>query len=104
MPDSDHEKTPRLPVAEILRREEESLRALLRVELGALSHPGKVRVRNEDHYLALRLYRSRETLASNLPESDLLGRADQQGFAVVVADGIGGRSGGEHASRRRSAL
>ena len=100
MADSDHEKTPRLPVAELLRREEESLRALLRVDLGALSHPGKVRVRNEDHYLALRLYRSRETLATNLPEGDLPARTDQQGYVLVVADGIGGRSGGEHASRR----
>ncbi len=100
MADFDHEKTPRMPAAELLRREEESLRSLLRVDVGALSHPGKVRVRNEDHYLALRLYRSRETLATNLPEGDLPPRADQTGYVLVVADGIGGRSGGEHASRR----
>lgn len=100
MADFDREKTPRLPVAEILRREEESLRSLLRVELGALSHPGKVRPRNEDHHLALRLHRSRETLATNLPEGDLPARADQSCYVLVVADGIGGRSGGEHASRR----
>lgn len=100
MSDFDREKTPRLPVAEILRREEESRRAPLRVDLGALSHPGKVRAHNEDHYLALRLYRSRETIATNLPEGDLVARADQQAFALVVADGIGGRSAGEHASRR----
>ena len=100
MADFDHEKTPRLPAAELLRREEESLRSLLRVEVGALSHAGKVRVRNEDHHLALRLYRSRETLATNLPEGDLPPRADQTGYVLVVADGIGGRSGGEHASRR----
>jgi serine/threonine protein phosphatase PrpC len=100
MSDHDLEKTPHLPVAEMLRREEEARRALLRVELGALSHPGKVRARNEDHHLALRLYRSREILATNLPESELPPRADQAGYALVVADGIGGRSGGEHASRR----
>lgn len=100
MADLDREKTPRLPVAEILRREEESLRSLLRVELGAKSHPGKVRPRNEDHHLALRLHRSRETLATNLPEGDLPARADQSCYVLVVADGIGGRSGGEHASRR----
>ncbi|MEO7793414.1 MAG: protein phosphatase 2C domain-containing protein [Thermoanaerobaculia bacterium] len=100
MSDFDREKTPRMPVAEMIRREEESRRTLLRVDLGALSHPGKVRVRNEDHHLALRLYRSRETLATNLPEGDLPQRADQAGYVLVVADGIGGRSGGEHASRR----
>ncbi len=100
MSDFDHDKTPRLPAAELLRREEESLRFPLRVELGALSHPGKVRSRNEDHYLALRLYRSRETLATNLPEGDLPARTHQAGYVLVVADGIGGRSGGEHASRR----
>ena len=100
MTDLDLEKTPRLPAADLLRREEESLRSVLRVELGALSHPGKVRVRNEDHHLALRLHRSRETLATNLPEGDLPPRSDQECYVLVVADGIGGRSGGEHASRR----
>ena len=100
MPDSDLDKTPRLPVSELLRREAASLRAPLRVELGALSHPGKVRVRNEDHHLALRLHRSLETVATNLPEGDLPLRSDQQGYVLVVADGIGGRSGGQHASRR----
>lgn len=100
MADFDHEKTPRLPALELLRREEESLRSMLRVEVGALSHAGKVRERNEDHHLALRLYRSRETLMTNLPEGDLPPRTDQAGYVLVVADGIGGRSGGEHASRR----
>lgn len=100
MADFDHEKTPRLPIAEMLRREEESRRALLRVDVGAASHPGKVRPRNEDHHLALRLYRSLETLATSLPAEELPERNDQLGYALVVADGIGGRSGGEHASRR----
>jgi len=100
MSDSDLDKTPRLPVSELLRREAEALRAPLRVELGALSHPGKVRVRNEDHHLALRLHRSLETVATNLPEGDLPFRSEQQGYVLVVADGIGGRSGGQHASRR----
>ena len=100
MTDSDFDKTPRLPVSELLRREAQALRAPLRVELGALSHPGKVRARNEDHHLALRLQRSLETVATNLPEGDLPYRSEQQGYVLVVADGIGGRSGGQHASRR----
>jgi protein phosphatase len=100
MPDHDRDKTPHLPISELLLREGESLRALLQVQVGALSHPGKVRANNEDHHLVLRLYRSREAIATNLPPGDLPARADQQGFVLVVADGIGGRSGGEHASRR----
>ena len=100
MSEFDREKTPHLPVAEMIRREEESRRALLRVDVGALSHTGKVRSRNEDHHLALRLFRSRETLATNVPENDLPPRSDQAAYVLVVADGIGGRSGGEHASRR----
>ncbi|MEO8275370.1 MAG: protein phosphatase 2C domain-containing protein [Thermoanaerobaculia bacterium] len=100
MPDSDHDKTPRLPVWEIVRREEEQLRSLLRVDVGAQSHPGKVRKNNEDHHLALRVHRSLETIATNLPDGDLPRRLDQQGYVLLVADGIGGRSGGEHASRR----
>lgn len=100
MPDSDSQKTPHLPVWELIRREEESLRGLLRVEVGALSHPGKVRKHNEDHHLALRVHRSLEAIATNLPPGDLPQRFDQLGYVLLVADGIGGRSGGEHASRR----
>lgn len=100
MAEFDREKTPHLPVWELIRREEESMRALLRVEIGALSNPGKVRKNNEDHHLALRVHRSIESIATSLPEGDLPPRLDQQGYVLLVADGIGGRSGGEHASRR----
>ena len=100
MSDFDREKTLHLPARERLGLEEVPLRALLRVNLGALSHPGKVRERNEDHHLALRIQRTLETIATNLPAEDLPPRVDQQGYVLLVADGIGGRSGGEHASRR----
>jgi len=100
MSDFDRERTPHLPMWELIRREEVSLRAVLRVELGALTHPGRVRERNEDHHLALLVQRSLETIATDLPEGDLPPRVDQQGYVLLVADGIGGRSGGEHASRR----
>ncbi len=100
MPVFDRDDSPHLPVWEPLQREAEPLRALLRVELGALSHPGKIRKRNEDHHLALRVSRGFETIATNLPSGDLPPRVDQQGYVLLVADGIGGRSGGEHASRR----
>jgi protein phosphatase len=103
MRDLDLEKTPRLPVWELIRQEEQSLRvakSALEVELHAVSHPGKVRAANEDHYLALRVGRSMDALATNLPPEDLPRRVEEQGWVLVVADGIGGRAAGERASRR----
>ena len=100
MSDLAPEESSQLPVTDRNRGEEKPTRALLEVEIGALSHPGKVRKRNEDHHLALRVQRSLATIATNLPAGDLPLRLDQQGYVLLVADGIGGRSGGEHASRR----
>jgi protein phosphatase len=102
MRDLDLEKTPRLPVWDLIRQEEEALRSApkgLSVELHAVSHPGKVRSTNEDSYLALRVGRSMEALASSLTPDDLPPRVEERGWVLVVADGIGGRSGGETASR-----
>ena len=104
MRDLDLEKTPRLPVWELIRQEEEALRGAapggLAVELHAVSHPGKVRSTNEDSFLALRVGRSMDVLASSLTPEDLPPRVEERGWVLIVADGIGGRSGGEHASRR----
>ncbi len=104
MTDLDHERTPRLSVGELLRREEEELRRVAAagpgLELGAVSHAGRVREQNEDSYLATRVARSLEVLSTSLPASDLAPRLDLQGHILMVADGIGGRAAGEHASRR----
>ena len=43
----------------------------VKVEFGALSHPGKVRTNNEDHYGVVRRCRSRDVLLTNLPEGFL---------------------------------
>ena len=104
MRDLDLEKTPRLPVWELIRQEEEALRAAapaggLAVDLHAVTHPGKVRSQNEDSYLALKVGRSMEVVASSLTAEDLAPRVQEHGWVLIVADGIGGRSGGETASR-----
>jgi protein phosphatase len=74
------------------------LSALVRIDLGALSHPGKVRPNNEDHFLAARFGRSMVTLRTNLTQEQIPARFDELGYALVVADGMGGAAAGEVAS------
>jgi protein phosphatase len=69
------------------------------VDLAALTNPGLVRGANEDHYLVLRFGRSLETLATNLRPEQVPARAEEVGYGLLVADGIGGAAGGEFASR-----
>jgi protein phosphatase len=73
--------------------------SLVQVDLGAVSDTGKVRSRNEDHYLACRVGRWLETLLTNLPEGDLPARFEEVGYILAVADGMGGRAGGDVASK-----
>lgn len=73
--------------------------ALVRLDLAAQSHTGFVRKNNEDHYLAVRMSRSLETILTNLPETDLPRRFSETAFGMLVADGMGGLAAGEVASR-----
>ena len=74
-------------------------RALRPVEFGALSHPGRVRPNNEDHYLVARLSRGFETLLTNVPEGHVPKQIEESGYGMLVADGMGGMAAGEVASR-----
>ena len=65
-----------------------------------MSHPGKVRPNNEDHYMILRLRRSLSVLTTNLPEGEYAPRDDEDAYAMIVADGMGGAASGEVASRQ----
>jgi protein phosphatase len=75
------------------------LSSRVRVEFGAASHCGKVRLVNEDHYLVVRLGRSQETLATTLADAEVPDRFDESAFAMIVADGLGGSGAGGVASR-----
>jgi protein phosphatase len=76
-----------------------SASAQVRVDLGALSHPGKVRSQNEDFYLAVRTSRAFQALLTNLPDGYVPERHEERGHGMIVADGMGGMSAGEVAGR-----
>src|ERR1700682_1997341 len=80
-------------------REFEVLSSTVKVEFGGLSHTGKVRPINEDHFMITRLGRDQETLLTNLPAGDVAQHFQEAGDAMVVADGMGGAARGEEASR-----
>jgi protein phosphatase len=63
------------------------------------SDVGHVRASNEDHFLIARIGRYFETVAASLPAGDLPARTEEDGYALVVADGMGGHAAGEYASR-----
>ena len=70
----------------------------LDVRLGAATHPGNVRPHNEDHYAVFRRTRSCEMLLTNLSQgpSDFI---PDHSYGLMVADGMGGQSFGEVASK-----
>src|SRR5271166_4963067 len=70
----------------------------VRIRFGALSDTGKIRVTNEDHFLVARLSKSMQVCKTSLPGGDKSLFSDEEGFLVVVADGVGGAAGGERAS------
>ena len=71
----------------------------VRVDVHGLSDSGKVRARNEDHFIVTRIGRYLETMMTSLPPGEVPERAEEAGYVMIVADGMGGHAGGERASR-----
>ena len=73
--------------------------SLVELEVAALSHPGKVRPDNEDHYLVGRFDRAFRPLLTTLPAGSLPEATAETAYVLLVADGMGGHAAGEVASR-----
>lgn len=70
----------------------------IKVSYAAHSDPGKVRPRNEDHYLVARVRRTLNVLAHNVPQGEMPESLGEDAYVMIVADGMGGMNAGDVAS------
>jgi protein phosphatase len=68
------------------------------ITTGALTHKGNVRSNNEDHFLVARLAKSMQICQTSLKKSGETRFSDEDGYLMIVADGMGGAAAGERAS------
>jgi protein phosphatase len=69
------------------------------LDVFGLTHTGKVRANNEDHFLLCSLQRRIEIYHTSLPDPTVLTQSERLAFLALVADGVGGSKAGEEASR-----
>jgi serine/threonine protein phosphatase PrpC len=70
------------------------------LDLFGVTHPGKVRAENQDHFLVCTVHQQVVVHGTSLPEPDqLLLRGERLATMMLVADGVGGGKKGRQASR-----
>ncbi|MFL5493827.1 MAG: PP2C family protein-serine/threonine phosphatase [Gemmatimonadales bacterium] len=70
------------------------------MDVFGLTHPGKVRTENQDHFLICALRQQVAVQQTSLPQADhLIAGSERLAFMMMVADGVGGGMKGEEASR-----
>jgi protein phosphatase len=69
------------------------------IDVHGLTHIGRVRKENQDHFLLATVHKRVQVLATNLGKQETLPVGEQRvAFLAVVADGVGGEDGGAEAS------
>ena len=69
------------------------------IDVHGLTHIGKVRKQNQDHFLLASIHKRVEVHRTSLPEPQHVTFGDQRvAFVAMVADGVGGGEGGAEAS------
>jgi len=69
------------------------------IESYGMSHPGKVRTANEDHFVTAALQRAIQVRQTNLDDPHVFDRlSGPRAYLYAVADGVGGNVGGSLAS------
>lgn len=69
------------------------------IDVFGLTHIGKVRTTNQDHFLLGSLHKRLSVQQSSLPDAHLSLGEERVAFLMMVADGVGGGQKGEEASR-----
>ena len=70
------------------------------IDVYGLTHPGKIRTENQDHFLICALKKQMVVHLTSLPETDnLMTEPERLAFLAMVADGVGGGAKGAEASR-----
>ena len=87
-----------LPVKQLDIDRPRAFSSEVRVDFGAVSDRGKVRMNNEDAFLILRTGRYMHKVMTNVQPELLPEHHEENAYAMAVADGIGGLAAGEVAS------
>lgn len=71
------------------------------IDVYGLTHPGKVRADNQDHFLICALKKQVVVHLTSLPVTgNLIGEPERLAFLAMVADGVGGGAKGAEASQK----
>jgi protein phosphatase len=99
MRDSSNDDTAEYAAQPVRKRGRREPYSAGQVDLHGLTHPGKVRPNNEDHFFICQFGRFLEPVQTSLPADGVPQRSEERGYGMVVADGIAGSPAGEEASR-----